>query len=102
MPLDVAVVKPNSGVVRTEAKYIIAARSHHKRVAAHGKLWELVFGRVGRIVRTCILLATRNRLEIMTMQVEGVLVRVEIVEHDLDDVKAVENEGVCVGTVDLR
>jgi len=33
---------------------------------------------------------------------EGMLVRIEVVEHDLNNVKALEDEGVCVVAVDLR
>jgi hypothetical protein len=101
MPLNMPVVKPNTRVVCSEAEDIVAARIHHERVTAHGKLLELIFGHIGRIVRTRILRAARNLLEIVTMQVEGVLIRVEVVEHDLDDVKVVENEGISVSAVDL-
>jgi hypothetical protein len=35
------------------------------------------------------------------VEVERVLVRVEVVEHDLDHVVAVEDEGVCVSAVNF-
>lgn len=101
MPLDMAVVKPNTRVVCAEAEDIVSTRLHHECVSAHGKLREIIFGCVGRIIRARVLRAARNRLEIVTMQVEGMLVRVEVVEHNLDDIKVVENEGVSVSAVDL-
>jgi hypothetical protein len=38
----------------------------------------------------------------VAVQVEGVLARVEVVEHNIDDLIFLENERVCVGAIDGR
>lgn len=101
VPLDVAVEEPDSRVVGPEPDHVVAERPHQEDVAAHGDRGELVLGRVGGVVGARVVETAGDRLEVVAVEVEGMLVRVEVVEHNLDHVVAIEDEGVAVGAIDL-
>ena len=96
MPFDVAVKEPDAWVIGAEAQDDVAVGPDHEGVATHGNGGE---GLVADVV-TCIVGGAGNGLEVVPMQVEGVLACVLVVEDDVDDVAFGEDEGVSVGTVD--
>lgn len=96
-----AVKEPNAWVVGAEADDEIAKWSDEKGVPAHWDFGEVGLGCIGGVVRARAGGAAGYGLEVMSMQMERVFARVEVVEDDFDNVVFGEHEGVCVTTVDF-
>ena len=96
VPFDMAVEEPDARVVGAETNDEVAVGSDHEGVAAHGDGGE---GLVADVVAG-FLLGADDGLEVVAVEVEGVLARVVVVEDDFDDLVLLEDEGVGVGGVD--
>ena len=100
MRVDVAVEEPGTRVVSAESEVRRTTGRHYDCVAAHGVDLRGVEGWVdGRVVR-CDVLRLVDDLEMVAVQVEGVLARVPVEELHLDHVVVLEHKGVGVGAID--
>lgn len=109
MPLDVAVEEPHARVVGAEAQRDVAVGVNEDGVAAHGDRWVRGCGcvveehrLVVRVVEAGGFGGSGDELEVVRVQVEGVLAGVVVVHDDLDDLAVLEDEGVRVDAVDAR
>lgn len=98
MPLDMAVEKPHTRIIRLESQHHVPVRSHHKGVATHGGGGEI--GVAGRVVVASVFVAAPDGLEGVAVEVEGVLAGVVVVDDYVDDVVVGEDEGVGEFAVD--
>ena len=96
MPLDVAVEEPDAWVIGLEAEDGISVGAHGDGVAPHRVSGQrlVVYEIAG------FFLGTHDGLEGVAVEMEGVFAWVEVVEHNLDYVAFVEDEGVGVFAVD--
>lgn len=105
MGLGVIMVRGAEGLFLT---WIIGAKSQNdvpvriqdKRVPPHRDSGEIGLRDIGVLKRAGLFLGAVDRLEMVSVQVERVTARVEVVDDDLDDLALFEDEGVRVGPVD--
>jgi hypothetical protein len=95
------VEQPDARIVRHEADAQIPAGPHRHHVAHHRH------GRDGGRRRVLdevagVLVGAGHELEVVPVQVEGVLAHIVVVEDDLDYLPALEDLGVGVDAVDGR
>ena len=95
-----AVEQPDARIIALEAQHEVAIRADDDGVAAHGHGRELGGrdARVGKGPR--VVVGAPDGLEVVPVQVEGVLARVEVVDDDVDDLVLLQDERVRVGAVD--
>lgn len=91
------VKKPDSRVVRAEAKDHVSIGAHEDGITAHGNRGRR--GGVVRVVDSSIVLTSGNKLEGMAVKMERMLARVVVVEDDLDDFVLPKDKGVGVASV---
>lgn len=104
VPLDVAVEQPHPRVVAPEPHHDVPVRIDEQDVSAHGHLRQRdspVQDGLGVIVSR-VFVAPQDGLEVVAVQVERVLARVVVVEHDLDDLVVAQHERVGVLAVHGR
>ena len=97
MPLDVAMVKPDSRVVGAESHDDVSVGADDPCIPFHGDGWQCC---IRWIVVIAILLAADHALEIVAVEMEGVFTWVVVVEDDFDDFVMLENEGVGIDAID--
>ncbi|TKW49549.1 hypothetical protein CTA1_5576 [Colletotrichum tanaceti] len=102
VPLYVAVEQPHAGVVGAEADDEVAVALDEEGVAAHGVAGEGEAGAGAVREGAGVLFGAVDDLELVAVQVKGVLAVVLVVEDDLDDVVAPEHVGDRVGAVGAR
>ena len=83
MPFNMAVEEPHSGIVRPEANHKIAVRLDPQGVSSHGRLRHA--NAVVIDVRAGLFLGAVDDLEVVAVQMERVLARISVVQHELDD-----------------
>ena len=97
VPLDMAVEQPRAWVGGPEAQHSERVCHDGHRVALHRRA-----GVVDVAVRPAARPAAGaiKHLEVMAVQVEGVRGRVEVVDHDLDEIAVGDDEGVDLAVDD--
>lgn len=102
MPLNVAVEEPDTGVVGLESQNHVTIGPDDERIATHGLL-GVGFDADALVLKGAgLLLGAVDGLEVVTVEMEGVAARVEVVEDNLDNLVLFEDKRVCVLTVDGR
>lgn len=89
-------------IVTFEPQHHIPVRVQHHRVPLHGNAREVGRRDVGVGKGAGLVGRAPDDLELVAVQVERVLARVEIVQHDVDDLVLLKNEGVGVGSIHCR
>lgn len=104
VPFDMAVEEPHSRIVAFESHHDMSVGSHEQHVSSHRPPRESngPVERSGRVVVSRIFLATYDGLEVVPVQMERVLARVLVVQHDLNDLVVPDDIRVCVDTVNGR
>jgi hypothetical protein len=96
IPFNMAVEKPNAGVVRYIAEYNVSRWLDKNCIPTHRSLGESDI--VG--VDTSVFVGSSNKLKVVAMQMERMLSRIEIVDNDLNNLILLQNVRVCIDSVD--
>ena len=96
------IVDPLTWIIGPESKHHVPLRVQHDRVPSHGNPGKLGLRDVGVLKRAGRALGAPHGLEVVPVQVEGVLAGVDVVDDDLHDLAALQHEGVRVLAVDGR
>lgn len=102
MPLDMAVEEPHARVVRLEADDKVAVALDDEGVAADRVAGETDVAVVGE--RAGVFLGAVDDLELVAVEMEGVLAVVFVVEDDFNDFVVLEDvgDGVCAVDAGVR
>ena len=91
---------PDARIVSLEPHHKVSLRICHECISTHRHGREL--GVVVRIIEASVRFGPPDYLEVMSMQVEGVLACIVIVEYNLDDLALFKDEGVGVAAIKCR
>lgn len=101
MPFNVAMEQPHARVIRSEAHDNVAIGPHQQDISSHRLLGQdhrsIGHGLGIKVAR--FLFTTKNRLEGMAVEMEGMFARILVVEDYFDNVIVLENVRVGVDTV---
>ena len=97
VPLDVAVEQPDAWVGGTESQDDIGVR-HDGDCVAHRRVVLVVF--IAAWPGACSAVGTGEDLEVVAMEVEGVVGDIIVVDHDLDCVVVVDHKRVHLAVDD--
>ena len=102
VPFDMAVEQADPRIIGFESKDRIPASHDEERVAAHGDLgwWSGGNGGFGAVGGAGA--GARDDLEVVGVEVEGMVASVVVDDCELHDGAVGEDEGVCVYAVDYR
>lgn len=101
VPFDMAVEEPDARVVSAEADHEIAHRLDYEGVTAHRYRGDNITGLGPRPVEVqCIVVASRDDLEGVSVQVERMFAAVVVVKDELDNTSVRKDEGVGEFSVD--
>lgn len=100
MPLDVAMEQPDSGVVGLEADGNVLLGGDEDSVTAGG-IRGVDVARVGTRSGVVLASAASDNLEDVTVEMEGVVTGIVVVDDDLDPLVVLDDHGVGVLSVDL-
>ena len=78
-------------IICTESEYNITTGLDHEGISSH---WHFGKGLV-TIIEACILFGADNGLKSMAVEMKRVSAGIIVIEHNLDNFIAAEDEGVC-------